>query len=500
MPGDPLRAAAGDRPPRVQPARRQDPGRRLSPAAEAVAEEQGLPSVRRLGTSVMVYMIAMMLPIGYSLGGIALGPVRTVLLFMVVPLMVNLFAGKYGRIRLPDIMLLAYMLWQGVAIGYWHGAQAIQFVGSVGIEAMGGYLVARAGIRSARDYEAFAKLLSVCVLMTLPFAAIESITGNRIVVDLFDKLPLVNAYGHTTGEQRLGLYRAQVNFQHTIHYGIFCALAYSGTIVVLGHYMTPMGKYLRGAGVGLASFFSVSSGGFLPFVLQAMLLCWRWIAIQMKLPKRWLLLAVLFAIFYAVVEVLSDRSAFMVLLTMAAFSTHNAYWRTILFEYAMKNVAKSPLVGVGLNDWERPSWVRNASLDNFFAYVPLVYGVPALIFLAVAWLVPLFRIAAMKIPPGMDRLARCRAAWVITMFAMIMALCTVHVWGKIYSLVFFVFGTGMWMLDANDELRGKAKSGGSGPAEAEPDAEPAGQAAAPVPPQSRYTRFPGRAAGRDSRK
>ncbi len=478
----------------------------------------GVTGGHGLSPAFLVYMLAMMMPFGMSLGGIELSPVRLVLMVMIIPLMLNLFSGKYGRLRATDALLLAFVFWQAVSIGYWHGSRTIQFTGSVGIEAIGGYMVGRAFIRSVEDFEALARIFGIFVLITVPIAAIEAFTGFRPVLTLFEKLPVINTFNASTAEKRLGLFRGQVNFTHTIHYGIFAALGFSMSFLVVRPYVDPAWGWMRSAAMGLGSFFSLSSGGFLVFVLQAGLIGWRWLAGSIANP--WVVFLALGATFYLIIEVLSDRTAFMVLLSYAAFSAHNAYWRTILFDYAMQNVADSPWVGVGLNDWYRPSWITHPSLDNFWAYIALVHGVPAFIFLAVATLLPLIYAMRMKIPAVEDRLMRARAAWVLTMIGLIMALCTVHVWGKIYSLTFFVIGAGVWFYDAGEKLaRGErvaspgpsgagvpANAGGdTGPARqrpaaaaAENTAEAATGAAAPARGPV-YTRFPDGPAGAGGR-
>lgn len=437
------------------PATRRSSG----PGAAMDVPGNGVTGGHSLSIVTTLYLLMIMTPLVFAVGGIALSPVRVILLILIIPLMINLISGQYGRLRIPDIMLFSYVLWQGVSISYWHGTQAIQFVGSTGIEAIGGYLVARATIRSVADFEALARVYGLFALVTVPFAAYEAFTGHRLILEIFDKIPGTNAYNSSTGEQRLGFYRGQVNFTHTIHYGIFVAMAFSMSFLVVKPYVSPTWGWIRSVAIGFGAFFSLSSGGFLVFVLQAGLIGWRWLARGIQAP--WKVFIGLFASFYLIIEVLSDRTAFMVLLTMAAFSSHNAYWRTILFDYAMQNVADSPLVGVGLNDWDRPAWIKHPSLDNFWAYIMLVYGVPAFIFLSLSVLLPVIKAMRMKIPESNQRLMRCRAAWVLTMTALIFALCTVHVWGKIYSLVFFIFGTGVWFYDADEELKAEAAGDGS---------------------------------------
>jgi hypothetical protein len=76
---------------------------------------------------------------------------------------------------------------------------------------------------------------------------------------------------------------------------------------------------------------------------------------------------------------------------------------------------------------------------------------------------------------------RFRRAWVFMQVGMILTLCTVDVWDTALSYVFFLLGSGVWLLsvqpDANIEENG-----------AEREAAVAGRAGV------RYTRFAGRGA------
>ncbi|WP_172332412.1 O-antigen ligase [Mangrovicoccus sp. HB161399] len=422
--------------------------RRAGPAAQPAGVDLSFSGLK---TGLLLYLIAAMPPISFGFAGIELGPTRTVLLFLVPLLMAQLFAGRFGRLRTPDFLLLGFWMWQGISIFHWHGSQAIQYVGSVGVEMIGGYLVGRAYVRSVADYERMMRFYGLMVLVTVPFALYESITGDRLVSRLFDMLPGVSSGGGGTSEKRLGLFRAQVNFSHPIHYGIFCAMGFTSSFLLLGPYMSRGWQYLRAGLIGFGSFLSLSSGGFLVFLIQAGLLGWRWM--MRGTGRPWLIFGILFAAFYGTIEVLSDRSAFKVILTMATFSSYNAYWRILIFEYGMQNVWQHPVLGIGLNDWERPTWMYSGSLDNYFLFVAMVYGIPAFLLLATAFLKVLYQAMAMKISGSNSRLLRARATWVLSMVALILSLCTVHVWGKVYSLVFFIFGSGIWLLDEKDRNR-----------------------------------------------
>ena len=52
----------------------------------------------------------------------------------------------------------------------------------------------------------------------------------------------------------------------------------------------------------------------------------------------------------------------------------------------MMEVGRHPVFGIGLNDWTRPWWrAKMASFDNFWLLQAMRFGLPTLIFLALAW-------------------------------------------------------------------------------------------------------------------
>jgi hypothetical protein len=45
-------------------------------------------------------------------------------------------------------------------------------------------------------------------------------------------------------------------------------------------------------------------------------------------------------------------------------------------------------------------------------------------------------------------LSQIRRAWVFTLLGLTFTLCTVHVWGSVFSFVIFMFGSGVWLITA----------------------------------------------------
>lgn len=180
---------------------------------------------------VTLALVAICIPVQFAAGPLVLSPIRFLLLICTVPLFIRLVTGSYGRILFVDVLIVAHVVWQLVAMLHNNPESAVQFVGSNGLEFLGAYLVARCGIRNRDDFVAFIKLFMLLILLLMPFAMIETQTARPVIPDLFRSLGL-QGLTDVRADKRLGLERAQVVFPHPIHYGLFCSTALA--LVYLG--------------------------------------------------------------------------------------------------------------------------------------------------------------------------------------------------------------------------------------------------------------------------
>ena len=135
-------------------------------------------------------------------------------------------------------------------------------------------------------------------------------------------------------------------------------------------------------------------------------------------------------------------------LSYATFSSHTAYWRGLIFKWGMVNVWANPVFGLGLNDWVRPGYMMFIdSMDNFWLLIAVQQGIPGFLLLAAGVFPALLRVGLRDFDS--DRLLwQLRRAWMFTFAGLTFTLCTVHVWTTTYSFAFFMFGAGMWLLNA----------------------------------------------------
>lgn len=410
---------------------------------------------RVLPFPVLFYLIMVVVPFQFYAGPVLLNGVRAFLLFLIVPLTVNLLRGKYGRLVAADFLFFVHMAWAAVALQVNNPDRTIQFIGSNAVEFLGGYLLARAYVRSPEVLMAVWKVLFVIIILTLPLALFEAKTARPIAIEIINKLPGIHSLANIVMESRMGLDRAQVVFAHPIHYGLFCSVAFSLCIIGMKGEWSNFRRYLTTGLICAGVFLSLSSGALLPVFLQIGLIIWA--AIFNKLKSRWMLLLSLIVLCYITIDLLSNRTPIRVFMSYATFSPHNAYWRGLIFEFGIQNVWDNPIFGLGLNDWKRPGWMHASTVDNFWLLIAMQFGIPGFILLVIGYFEIILRIAFAKVDA--DPLTwRLRRAYMFSFIGMTFTLSTVHVWTNIYSWTFFMLGSGVWFIFAKPEAPSEAKA------------------------------------------
>jgi hypothetical protein len=404
------------------------------------------------------------------------------LLVLVVPLIIRLLTGAYGRLVATDWLFLGHLIWIAMALAVNNPDRVVQQAPSVGVEFIGGYLVARAWVRDVPTFLAVARRIVMIVALMAPLTLLESRTGTPYLLEAIRALPGIQTLAVNMHEGRLGMERVQSTFAHPIHFGLFCAVGFSMAWVALEGVYSARRRLVLTVVVGVSGFLALSSGALLAIALQLGLIAWA--TAFARAERRWWWLAGLFALAYVAVDILSNRTPIHVFLSYATFSSHTAYWRMIIFEWGVMNVLgdaengipAAPFFGIGLNDWVRPWYMYSGSMDNFWLVAAVRYGLVGLLLLAGGWLMGLGRV--MRRPFARDGMTgRARRAWVFTIVGLTFVLCTVHVWLNVYSFVTFVFGMGMFLIHAQDDDEDAGGPEGS-------------EVAHPERARLAYTRFP----------
>lgn len=367
---------------------------------------------------------------------------RAILIALFFPMLFNLLLGKYGRLLITDVLFILHIFWVTITLFINNPGQAVQQAGATGVEFIGGYLLGRAYIRSAEDFLALIKALMIISLCLLPFALMEVPTGRAILLNLLAKVPGIDVIADVATTPRFGLYRVQSVFAHPIHNGLFGTMVFALCYLGLKGVYNPMTRWMIAGAVGFGALLPLSSGAILAMMMQIFLIVWAWVLQKSK--HRWLILLVVVVVLYIAVDLMSNRSPIRVFLSYATFSPGTAYHRAAIFEWGMVNVWANPISGIGLNDWVRPAWMYSPSVDNFWLLTTMQYGIPGFLFLMMGYVIGLWKIGRLSMPEG-AQIWQLRRAWMFCFSGLTFTLCTVHVWHNTYSLVFFLFGAGMWL-------------------------------------------------------
>ena len=275
------------------------------------------------------FIISLLVPIILYLGPLRLQAHRLFLLVMFLPLLSMLVNGRGGKLITPDYLVGGAVVWSALAIfASAPGPSAIEPIGIYFIEFFGAYMVGRLAIRSAEDFRSFLRFFFLVIIVLIPFAAAESISHRAFLLKL---IPM--SHGVMDPGSRLGLRRAQTVFAHPILFGAFVSTALGMCWYALKPAASFTTRVTLSIPVAIAMFFSLSSGAFVSFIIQAGLIGWDLVFRPNR--RRWKVLAWLSAAAYITVDAISNRSPFHIL-TDYTFSSWTAYYRIVIWRWACR--------------------------------------------------------------------------------------------------------------------------------------------------------------------
>ncbi len=441
------------------------PLRRASPAAGAGERVLGL----RTSTLLALFVAALLIPAQVQVGPIRLTPYTLMIILCALPLLARFLQDRSSRIIVLDVVVALYVVWIGLSILANHGLSRIVFVASQTITLYGGYLMGRILVRSEADYRLLFRTILIVLLVLLPFALVELLTGRMLLNDLLAPLMTVNP--RASNEMRMGLNRVQSVFEHPILFGLFCSVAIANFWYLHRRSLTwaPL--------VGLASamtFFSLSSAPNIAQMMQFVLIAWErltgWLAL------RWVVLAGLTLAALTVIQLAVPGGIVGLVIDGFAFNPQTGWGRTEIFEYGSAEVLRNPVFGLGFDDWIRP-WYKKESVDNFWLLTAMRYGLPTLILLWLALGLQAACIMARRdLTPGE---ADCRLGYVFAWVGLFFVLGTVHIWGPLSVFVMAYLGAGAWF-HAGGSAAARAAAAAD-PRDRRARTAPAAPAAAPAP-------------------
>ncbi|MBU2359452.1 MAG: O-antigen ligase family protein [Alphaproteobacteria bacterium] len=386
------------------------------------------------GPLLILFMITLLTPIAFEVAGVRLSPNRILLLILIFPYAASIISGKVGRLTAVDLFFLLHGVWIFVALIAVHGTSRIPFAAITAVELIGGYFVGRILIRDAAGYRLLFRITMIALIVLLPFALVETVTGKLVIPDLLRSI-FETPYRGNSAYGRMGLERVYVVFDHPILWGLFCSLTLANFIkMARGNLL----KIAFGASLSIfTTMLSLSSGPLMACGLQLGLLAWGWI-----MRGNWKLLLILTVVGYVVVDLLSDRTPVTILIDKMTFNPGTGYTRIAIFDAGWAAVKGSPFFGIGFNDWPRPDWVTS-SVDNFWLLTAMRYGFVGMGFLMLALLSHFVLLIRARITDP-DTLA-IRIGHAIALAGISFTMLTVHIWGTMSVFVMLYIGAGAWM-------------------------------------------------------
>lgn len=397
---------------------------------------------RALSPLVLLFLISLMIPIIFYAGPLRFSPYRLLLFAMFLPLVFQWLSGKAGGVLKADLLMLFCCVWASIALGKVHGfGSTIESMGAFTVECFGPYLLARCYVRTAEQFRAVVRCVSLLVMILLPFVAIESITGRPIILQVLSKFATISADTSGAMGKRWGMARAVGPFEHPILFGVFCSSIIALSYFTLVDDRRSPSRFLTPAFAVGNVFFSLSAGPFVSVVMQIGMILWDRIV---STPKRWWILLGLVIAAYVAIDVLSNRTPYRVFIHYLTFSSGSAYNRVLIWEWGSKTVAQFPIFGIGFNDWFRPRWM-GSSVDNFWLLIAMRHGLPTVLAM-IAAIALIFRglIKQQDLP---EEVQRFRKGLMISLVGVFIAITAVHLWNAAYCWLMFLIGAGVWMFN-----------------------------------------------------
>jgi hypothetical protein len=426
-----------------------------------VAATRGAAQDQVARTTIVLYFLGLILPseLAINLFGFALFPIRLVLVLLFIPAVLKLLNTRDVRLQAFDYFLALGLAWLVLALIVNNGPEkGLKYGGALVLEALGGYILARAYVRNYAQFAFVVWTYFVLVLVVAAIAIPETFFGIKLIHPLASSLfgaPPIPVMGEPG---RLGLERAMSTFDHPILYGAFCSTSLG---LVFYAYYGQQKRWIMAAAIVFATFCAVSTAPLLACAMAAAFICCeRW---SRHIHHRVAIMALLATTGYAILAVSTNRTVVEVVVSFIALDPWTAYYRTLIWQFASENIANNPLFGIGLNTWARPGWMTG-SVDSFWLVTALTGGLPTITLVVLAVLLPLWRVHVLLRELAHRGLTetperwKARMGWTVAVLALSLQAFTVHYWDTLNSLFFFILGLGTWMTDSLAGLKPTEKS------------------------------------------
>lgn len=308
-----------------------------------------------------------------DLGGFQLYPYRLALI-VALPFMAIRVGRVPVRLGLADLLVVASGIWMLIATAVHYPLDvALKSGGATTLDSLAAYFAGRIFFRNALDFRRFLYRVSPIILGVAAIMALESVSHRYIM------RPIVGAItGHSPAaaldrmwEIRNGLLRATGPFLHPIAAGLFF-----GSLAPL--YMASDLPRWRWFGLiaCMGGIFGWSSAGIAAIGIGIGLGIYD--NYQKKLRIGWAPLIAVVLIGCFLVQMLTEGGLLKFIIRYASLNPQTGYFRLLIWDYGSADVARQPWFGIGyFESYNRPSWMRSDSVDNYWLLQALRFGLPS---------------------------------------------------------------------------------------------------------------------------
>lgn len=406
---------------------------------------------------VILLILSFLCPQELSLyvAGLRLPPHRVALIALLPVAFMRLMSGREIKPQSFDILFMLFAIWTTWVYAYHAGHEGFVYGGSMALESLGGYLIARAFIRNEAEFRGSLRFLLFAIAAAALLAIMDTVSGNYFVHSILrqfvggDPLPPM--------QYRMGLARAASVFDHPIHYGTFCAALLA---VFWFTEKQTASRVTQSAVASVATLLGMSSAPLLCIGLQGSMIAWERATrgISLRTPITLALIAGLFI----GVALISSRGPVQIIATTFTLDSWTGYYRTQIWEFGLQNVWAHPWAGIGLGEWDRPKWMVSSTVDAFWLVTAMRSGIPGFLLIAVPTVL-IGRAVVKRAIHGRDANRRRMAqGWMISLVALCLIATTVHYWNVVQAFFFFFIGLGGWLADPVRE-RARVAAGATRP-------------------------------------
>ena len=392
----------------------------------------------------ILFVLSIFIPVEFHvlLGTLRLEAYRIVLALTLVYAFINL-RQILDNADLVDILLFIFVILASTSLIYNHGLKdGIESSGILIIEILGAFYLARFFITTPKNYYQINILFVTILALLLVFSLYEAFAKHRILHEwakLITGNDSLDYRLYTHYYIRMGIMRTTNLFAHPILYGTIGAIFFP-FIVLLTIYKFKLSNALKAIAIFIGMITTLSSAPLLSVAFQGMT------AVLTKFwhggKRFWLGFGFLALSGMILINALSNRGFFAILISYLTFNPVTGYYRLLQWEYSMDDITDNPLFGIGLNDWSRPDWM-NSSIDSFWLLMTLQHGIIASFLLLFLCLYAVFHMLN-KLHKYHRSNRWMIESWILAFMSLILIGFTVDYFGKLQPLFFFTLGSIAW--------------------------------------------------------